>query len=118
LISNTIARSLTAIQMRDDVGNGAATSGYAVGLGGVVYAYDGSSWTRKTNTPGDTDLASVIMFGPNDVWAAGVTANVIYHSSDGANTWQSFGSGMTTPINGMTNVILPTRPYSSWEEVF
>jgi Tfp pilus assembly protein PilX len=118
VISNTIVRSLRAIKMRDDVGNGTATSGYAVGLGGVVYRYDGSTWTQKTNTPGATDLTSVIMFSADDVWAAGVTSNVIYHSSDGANTWQSFGSGMTTAINGMANVAPPTPPYSSWQEPF
>lgn len=53
-----------------------ATSIWAVGAGGTVLFYDGTSWTRQA-TPTDQQLTAVWGVPGGEVWAAGFGATVI-----------------------------------------
>jgi hypothetical protein len=59
-----------------------ATSLWTVGKGGVIYSYDGASWSAETGS-GTSDLYAVSGSDDIDLWAVG---DAILHS-DGSGTW-------------------------------
>ena len=60
-----------------------STDGWAVGVGGIIYRYQGGSWSQYTSV-GQT-LNSVFMISQNEGWAVGISG-ALYHYSSGVWT--------------------------------
>ena len=74
----------------------APTDIWAVGDGGLLAHYDGSSWiVNKAVTT--SDLKGVWASGPSDVWAVGANGTVLHYSS---GTWTATGVG-TKDLKGI-----------------
>ncbi|MDR3492172.1 MAG: hypothetical protein P4M12_09065 [Gammaproteobacteria bacterium] len=117
IAASGLTRSLRSIYMRDDTGAGIATSGWAVGLAGINYSYDGTTWTAQANTPGNRNLFAVISFASNDIWAAGLGNNTQNLNHWDGTSWAAVASNMTTQINGLS-AIEPSRfPFSGWNKI-
>jgi photosystem II stability/assembly factor-like uncharacterized protein len=74
-----------------------ATHAWAVGAGGYVLFYDGTTWTeQQSNTT--KDLSSVAIVDANNVWAAGKGGTVIYYNG---TSWATQTTGNNLDLNGV-----------------
>ena len=67
----------------------AASDGWAVGEGGTIVRWDGSSWSTVTPSPTDYGLVSVDMVSASDGWAVGWAGMI--HRWDGSS-WSTVTS--------------------------
>ena len=70
---------------------------WAVGAGGVILKWDGSSWSPQTSGTVQ-DLYSIHGTNPTDVWAGGLSGVILHY--DGVS-WSSVGSGLVVTINSI-----------------
>jgi photosystem II stability/assembly factor-like uncharacterized protein len=79
-----------------------ATSGWAVGSGGEIFATTngGAIWTAQTSSTTE-DLSAVHFIDAAEGWAVG-DQRTILHTSDGGATWTAQSSGTGYDLTGVT----------------
>jgi len=83
----------------NDVWTASLSDAWAVGAGGRILRWDGSSWvTVSAATPGALSLEAVWGSSPNDVWVAGGAGRAAHW--DGA-TWSPVGLGTSVQIDAI-----------------
>ncbi|PSM30580.1 hypothetical protein [Haliangium sp. UPWRP_2] len=91
--SNSTVQSIWALSPNDI---------WAVGNGGIILHFDGTSWTAKSGPIGVTEnLYSVWGSGPNNIWAVGAFGRIIRY--DGT-TWSTVNSPTTLTLYGIWGV--------------
>ena len=74
-----------------------ATHAWAVGAGGLVLFFDGTSWTEQESSI-TTDISSVSFTDANNGWAVGKGGKIIYFNG---TSWAAQTSGTTSDLFGV-----------------
>ncbi len=105
---------LRGVSVIDTTGNGLANFGFAVGNGGTVWQFNGSSWTNvSAGFPGTPTLNSVVVINPNDAWVV-ANGGRRYHW-DGSSWTLSLDAGPT--LRSVAAAAVKAQPQSAWHEV-
>jgi hypothetical protein len=89
--SSPTSQNLSDVKVIDTSGNGLGDFGFAVGVGGFILQYNGSTWTKITS-PTTQQLNGLYVVSPNEAWAVG-NAGVILKWN--GTSW----STVTSPTN-------------------
>jgi hypothetical protein len=74
-----------------------ATHAWAVGAGGMILFFDGTTWVEQESTISN-DLYTVDFIDANNGWAAGKGGKVVYFNG---TDWSSMTSNTTNDLNGV-----------------
>ncbi len=103
---------LNAVHVIDTTQSGAGTLGFAVGVGGVILRYNGTSWTAMTS-PTTNTLTSVYIVSANEAWAVGASGTIIKYNG---TSWSTVSSPTATQLNDihMVDATLSGSATAGW----
>ncbi|MCW2925185.1 MAG: hypothetical protein JWM98_2589 [Thermoleophilia bacterium] len=97
-----------------------ATTAYAAGAGGVVWKWDGTSWTQVNSTSQiDVHSISAASSAPNLVWGVGEYGEA-YRSADGGLNWARLSTQFTavahsvSTFDGTAGIIVGDDRWAGW----
>lgn len=111
----TAAKPLIAVSMLDTDSDGIANFGMAVGTEGMVYYYNGSSWTAMAEFSASIDLTSVIVLSTTEAWAVATNGNR-YHYNGSTWTLRNTGAGAAN-LNSISGLYASPPNVSFWSDV-
>jgi hypothetical protein len=91
IVNSGATANLFSLAVVDD------THAWAVGAGGLVLFYDGTSWSEQESTL-STDLYDVYFTDVNNGWAVGKSGKIIYYNG---TEWAAQSSSVTGDLNGI-----------------
>jgi Tfp pilus assembly protein PilX len=105
-------QTLNAVHVIGTNGNSTGNLGFAVGTGGVILQYNGTSWTSVTS-PTTNNLFGVYVVSGSEAWAVGAAGTII--KWNGTN-WSSVTSPTGTRLNSisMLDATLSGAAQSGW----
>jgi hypothetical protein len=95
LLGDSLGRTTSVMGM----GGTSPTDIWAVGLGGLIAHYNGTTWSSYSPSPVSGQLNAVSAVSPTDVYAVGLTVNKVLHFNGTA--WSSV---LTLPSGGAFSV--------------
>jgi hypothetical protein len=94
------AANLNSVQVISTAGATTGNFGFAVGDGGVILKYNGTTWATVTS-PTTQNLEDVYIVSANEAWAVGAAGVIIKWNG---TAWATVTSPTTTQLNGIAMV--------------
>jgi hypothetical protein len=94
---STTNASLSAVNVIGTAGNPTGNFGFAVGTGGFILQYNGTTWTKITS-PTTQNLLGVYVVSATEAWAVGAAGVIIKWNG---TAWATVTSPTTTQLNGI-----------------
>jgi hypothetical protein len=110
--ATTTNANLNGVHVIGTNGNSTGNFGFAVGDGGFILQFNGSTWTKITS-PTTQNLEAVRVVSSSEAWAVGAAGVIIKWSG---TSWATVTSPTTTQLNALTmlDATLSGTAQSGW----
>ncbi len=95
---NVNNQNLNSVMVIDATQGGAGTLGFAVGNGGIILQYNGTTWAA-VSSPTTQNLFGVYIISSSEAWAVGAAGTIIKWNG---TTWSTVSSPTATQLNSIS----------------